>query len=116
MSIDKPIVETTLRLKEEIASKNTMLMREIQRNPSTGFLEATFPIQIFAESITYELDAAGNKIDIYDRKPGRAINLTEEEIMGIWATAVTLDDGTKTYLGQLISDKLDALIEPKFVL
>ena len=116
MAINSPITERTIRTREEITSRSTNLLRIVQRNTNTGYFDAVFPIQIFAESIVYGLDAEDNKTEILERKDGRPIVLTDEEIVSIWSTAVTLDDGTKTYLGPLISDKLDAIISTKFEL
>jgi hypothetical protein len=113
MAIEKQIETKNLRIKEEITSVETRLGRTIYKNPKTGFYEALYPIEILMESITYELDENNNKIDIYDRKSLGNTLLTAEEIMFLWYQNVTLDDGSKHVLGNLIADKIDAIIAAK---
>lgn len=114
MAIEKPVREITVILKEELASKETRLSRMVYKNPETGFMTTTFPVTIWAESITYELDPAGNKLDIYDRTDMGTLTLTDEEIMMLWAEQVTLSDGSTVYLGNLLADKIDAVLRQKF--
>lgn len=109
MAVNKPIQQVTLRLKEEIASVETRLIRFVQRNPDTGFIEPKYPIKIFMESITYVLDENDNKIDIYDQQSLGDINLSPDEIMSLWLTPVTIG-GVENVLGNVIADKIDAII------
>lgn len=110
MAINEPIKEVTLRLKKEITSKNTKLKRNVVQNPSTGFWEAQFPIEIDIEAITYELDASDNKIDIYDRQELGNVSLEPLEIYNLWTTPITLEGGTSTTLGDLLALKIDEII------
>ena len=110
MAITKPTQTLTLSIKEEITSRDTHLMRIVQKNEQTGFYESQFPIRIFAESITYELDAEGNRIDIYDRRDLGSFDLTAEDIGALWMEPITLQDGTVTVLGELLATKLDQVI------
>lgn len=113
MSINEPIQEVTLRLKREVTSRNTKLMRTVSQDQETGFYTAQYPIEIDIEAITYELDAQDNKTGIYDHQFLGNVSLTAEEIGALWATQLTLDDGTVTVLGLLLADRIDQIIAAK---
>lgn len=113
MAINDPIQTVTLRLKREVTSRNTKLMRTIVQDASTGYYTAQYPIEIDIEAVTYELDANDNKIDIYDHQFLGNVSLTAEEIGALWLTPVTLQDGTATVLGELLAAKIDQLIAVK---
>jgi len=113
MAIEKPIQEITFKLKEEIASKETKMFRIIQLDKDTNTILSSYPISIWAESITYEVDDDGNKVDIYDREDMGVVTLSTEDVQGLWAEEVTLSDGTKAYLGNVIADKIDSILRVK---
>ena len=110
----QPIREVTVRLSEEITSRDTRLMRLMTRNAQTGFLEPQYPIQITAESNTYELDANDNKLDLYDHRELGTISLTAPEIYALWTELVTLKDGTTHMLGNVLADKIDAILDARY--
>lgn len=110
MSLDEPIKEVTLRLKKETTARETKLKRFVEKNPETGFIEAKYPIEIDMESITYELDANDNKVDIYEIQLHGNISLEPAEIMSLWTEPIILSNGTTAMLGNVIADKIDAII------
>jgi hypothetical protein len=113
MAITRPVREVSLKLLTEYTSRNTILGRFVQRNPDTGFIESKYPVTVHAEQTTYEIDQDGNKLDIYEQFEIGQFELTAPEIMTLWTTPVTTQEGDTVMLGNLIADKIDAIIDAR---
>lgn len=114
MSIDKPIFEVTVKLKEELAARQTLLSRIVTKNETTGYYEPEYPVEIEAERTTYEVDENNNRLAIYDKVNLGRVVLSQEQTMSLWAEEVTLQDGTKLFLGELLANKIDSVIDNHF--
>jgi hypothetical protein len=112
--IPKPNETVTHNLQTELTARTTFLRRVVSKDPATGFYSAEYPIEIDSEEIAYEVDAAGNRIDIYNRKLKGNFTLDPSEVMALWGEVVTLQDGTHVALGELVAGKIDAILAARF--
>ena len=101
-----------LSLLTEVASSGITLGRSLVKNES-GFLEAVFPVSIRWDEVTYELDAQGNKIDIYENKSNGSVELEPAEIYALYTEAILLGDGTETTMGEHLAKRTDAILKAK---
>lgn len=110
----KPTETITIALETELTARTTFLRRIVQQDPDTGFYGAVYPIEVDSEEITYQVDADGNRVDIYDRRLMGNFTLDPAEVYALWAEVVTLQDGSQVALGELIAGKIDAILEARF--
>ena len=109
MAIQQPIQTQTFNLQNEVASKLIMLTREVRDN-NNGTVSVSFGGAIHPRSITYELDADGNKTGIYESYDIDGIVIDESQLMQLFGIKVTLADGTVSYIGEVISNFTDQII------
>lgn len=107
MSIQESLQTLTYALREEIASRVMLFTRTVEDSP---LCPAKYGATIHPFSITYELDAEGNKLGIYETKVLKEFDVTEAQLMGLFGIQVTLADGTVSYVGEVISNFADQLI------
>ncbi len=108
MAVKKPKQQKVYELVDEIASRSLVLLREVRKNGNS--INVEFDATIHPKKITYEVDAEGNKIDIYEEADLPGIAVTQQQLMGLFAIQVTLADGTVSYIGEVISNFADQLI------
>ena len=108
MAVKKPKQQKVYELVDEIASRSLVLLREVRKTESG--INVAFDATIHPKKITYEVDAEGNKIDIYEECDLPTIAVTPQQLMGLFAIQVTLKDGTVSYIGEVLSNFADQLI------
>lgn len=109
MALQSDLFEVTKKLKVETASTNISLGRIVETLPDGG-ITTVFPVNIFYNDIVYELDDAGNKIAINEKKNNGAYQLTGMQAYGLFTTQVTLENGKTTVLGELIAELTDQIL------
>jgi hypothetical protein len=109
MAIQKPLQTKEYKLRDEIASRVMLINRDVVDNHD-GTTSTNFSAIIYPKHITYELDANDNKTGIYEEKDLAPVTITPTELYGLFTIPVTLDDGTKSYFGEILSNFADQLI------
>jgi hypothetical protein len=113
MAIENAPEQIALNLKKEVAATSVVLGRLVQKNPETGAIEVIYPVTINYGFVTYELDAEGNKTDVYGAGDMGSFRLPPEELQALWMIPVTLEDGTQTVLAEVIANATDAAIQSR---
>lgn len=112
MAIQKPTQTHQYELQEEIASRVLLLNRDVVDN-GNGSVSTVFGATVYPKSITYELDAQGNKTGIYESNELGAVSISFEELMSLFAIQVTLKDGTVSAIGEVLSSFIDQILASK---
>lgn len=93
----------------EVASRCIEMNRII--SIQDGEEKKEFPITIRPMRTTFILDADNKKTAILKQEPLNVFSLNNEQVMEMFTTPVTLQDGTQTVLGELLSVLTDQLIQ-----
>lgn len=110
MALQSDFFQVTKKLITETASTNISLGRVIETTPE-GTLQVAYPVNIFYNDVVYETDEQGNKLSVYEKKNEGAYQLSQLQAYQLFTTQVTLQDGTATYLGELIANLTDDILK-----
>jgi hypothetical protein len=113
MAILQDPVPLTLSLQTEIASRNMHLTRDITDDGlgQVGSVQTVLGTAMFPKITTYEVDSQGNKLAIYETQDLDAVTISQDSMMQLYAIRATLADGTVAYLGDIISNVADQLLQ-----
>ena len=110
MAIQQPTQALTTTLLPEYSSRSIVITRAVTDN-GNGIVTTTFAAIIYPSKITYEVDSNNNPIAVYDRDETlQPIGLSPDQLMQLFGIKVTLADGTASYLGEVISNFTDQMI------
>jgi len=108
MAIQQPISVKQYNLQNEVASRVILLTRDVVDN--NGTVDTVFGCTIHPKSITYEVDANGVKMNIYESSEVDSIIVSQEQLMSLFGIKVTLANGTVSYIGEILSNFADQII------
>ena len=109
MAIKQPAIPANYTLQTEVASRMILLSRDVVDNGS-GAVLTTFGCDIIPRSTTYELDAEGKEVGVYDSADLDRITVPQNQMMELFGIRVTLADGTVSYVGEVLSNFADQII------
>ena len=110
MAIQKPSQAVTYSLQQEYASRVLLLTREVA-DTHNGSVAVSFGATCYPSDITYEIDANGNKVGVYETNETLPpITVSQEQLMTLFSIQVTLKDGTVSVIGEIIANFADQLI------
>lgn len=110
MSVAQTIETRTISVLQETAADVISIRRSAVKDPITGKVEILYSADVTYSTTQFSGTSSIDRDEVLSVTNRDGLNLTPEQVYSLFGISVTLADGTKTVLGELIAGKADGFI------
>lgn len=110
MSVAQVVETKTITTIKETAATNIMIRRTLPKDPVTGKISVKFGVSIEYATTFFQGNDINDRDEILKTVDQNTITLTDAQVYQLFGTSLTLDNGSKTVLGNLLADLTDNII------